>query len=158
MRSWIEQAIGGLERFLGILFLLLFILNLLRIGLRYLWGIAWIWEPDLSRLLFVWIVFLGATLLHERKGHLGVEYFLNRMKPPKREKMTLLIDAISVLFLAVLLVKGVEVTRVRMRIPFDTWDLPTGYAYMAVPVCAAIMIGLTAARTISFLSKRRRKR
>lgn len=157
MRSRIEHSMDALERWVGVLFLILFVLNLLRIGLRYVWGIAWLWEPDLSRLLFIWIVFLGATVLYSRNGHLGVDYFLNRMKPEGREKVAFLIDGITVPFLMVLLWKGVEVTRVRMRIPFDTWDLPTGYAYMAVPVCAAIMIGLTCLRTISFLSKRRKK-
>jgi len=157
MRSWIERARGGLERFVGILFLILFVLNLLRIVLRYLWGIAWLWEPDLSRLVFIWIVFLGATVLYSTKGHLGVDYFLNRMKPRTREKIDFLIDGMTVLFLTILVLKGIEVTKVRMRIPFDTWDLPTGYAYMAVPFCAAIMIGVTWARAISSLTKRRKK-
>ncbi len=157
MKSSIEKSMRSLERFVGCLFLLLFVLNLLRIGLRYLWGIAWLWEPDLSRLLFVWIVFLGTTVLYSRKGHLGVDYFLNRMGPQRREKAGFLIDGITLLFLTVLLIKGVEVTRVRMRIPFDTWDLPTGYAYVAVPVCAAVMMGLTGERIVTFLLKRRKK-
>lgn len=156
MRSWTEQGMGSLERFVGILFLVFFILNLLRIGLRYLWGIAWLWEPDLSRLLFVWIVFLGTTVLYSRKEHLGVDYFLIRMKPRTREKVGLLIEVATLLFLAVLVWKGLEVTKVRMRIPFDTWDLPTGYAYVAVPVCAAVMIGLTGERILTFLCKRRK--
>lgn len=157
MRSWIERARGGLERVVGILFLILFVLNLLRIVLRYLWGIAWLWEPDLSRLVFIWIVFLGTTVLCSTKGHLGVDYFLNRMKPRTREKMDFLIDAMTVLFLTILVLKGIEVTKVRMRIPFDTWDLPTGYAYMAVPICAAVMVGFTGERITTFLRKGRKK-
>jgi TRAP-type C4-dicarboxylate transport system permease small subunit len=140
-----------MEWFGGALFLALFLLNMLRIFLRYFWGVAWLWEPDFSRLLFIWIVFIGATVLYVRKGHLMVDYFL----PRTRERTHLVIDLTTLIFLAMLVLKGMEVTKVRMRIPFDTWDLPTGYAYLAVPVCSAIMMIVTLVRMIDFLRGRR---
>jgi TRAP-type C4-dicarboxylate transport system permease small subunit len=146
----------GLEWIAGALFLILFLLNLLRIFLRYIWGIAWLWEPDFSRLLFVWIVFVGATALYATKGHLMVDFFLARMKLKIRERMHCMIDLITTVFLVLLVLKGIEVTRVRMRIPFDTWDLPTGYAYAAVPICGAIMIAVTLVRMAYFLRDRRK--
>lgn len=157
MKSWIERAVGGLEWATGALFLALFLLNTLRIFLRYFLGIAWLWEPDFSRLLFIWIVFIGATVLYVGKGHLVVDYFVNRMQQKTRERMHFMIDLMTVIFLVVLVFKGIEVTKVRMRIPFDTWDLPTGYAYMAVPTCAAIMIIVTLVRMGNFLQDRRKK-
>jgi TRAP-type C4-dicarboxylate transport system permease small subunit len=69
--------------------------------------------------------------------------------------MHFIIDLMTLIFLAVLVLKGVEVTKVRMRIPFDTWDLPTGYAYVAVPVCGAIMIIVTLIRMAEYLLERR---
>jgi len=151
------RATGGLERITGILFLILFLLNILRIFLRYFLGIAWLWEPDFSRLLFIWIVFIGATVLYVGKGHLLVDYFLNRMKSNTRERMHFIIDLVTIIFLAILVIKGIEVTKVRMRIPFDTWDLPTGYAYMAVPICSVIMILVTLARMAKYLLERRER-
>jgi len=44
-----------------------------------------------------------------------------------------------------------------MRIPFDTWDLPTGYAYMAVPICGAIMTAVTLVRMGEYLFDRRKR-
>jgi TRAP-type C4-dicarboxylate transport system permease small subunit len=155
MKSWIVRAVGSLEWFTGTLFLALFLLNILRIFLRYFLGVAWLWEPDFSRLLFIWIVFIGATVLYVGKGHLMVDFFLNRMKSKTRERMHFIIDLVTTLFLFVLVLKGIEVTRVRMRIPFDTWDLPTGYAYMAVPICGAIMIIATLVRMAEYLFERR---
>jgi TRAP-type C4-dicarboxylate transport system permease small subunit len=157
MKSLIIRAAGSLERFAGALFLALFLLNMLRIFLRYFLGVAWLWEPDFSRLLFIWIVFIGATVLYVGKGHLVVDYFLNRMRPKTRERMHFMIDLTTVIFLAALVLKGIEVTKVRMRIPFDTWDLPTGYAYMAVPICAAIMIIVTLVRMAEYLFERRKR-
>ena len=155
MKSWIVRAVGSLEWFTGTLFLALFLLNILRIFLRYFLGVAWLWEPDFSRLLFIWIVFIGATVLYVGKGHLMVDFFLNRMKSKTRERMHFIIDLVTTLFLFVLVLKGIEVTRVRMRIPFDTWDLPTGYAYLAVPICSAIMTVVTMIRMADYLFERR---
>jgi TRAP-type C4-dicarboxylate transport system permease small subunit len=151
------RAVGGLEWFAGALFLALFLLNMLRIFLRYFLGVAWLWEPDFSRLLFIWIIFIGATVLYVGKGHLVVDYFLNRMRPKNQAFMHLMIDLMTVIFLGVLVLKGIEVTKVRMRIPFDTWDLPTGYAYMAVPICGAVMIIVTLVRMAEYLFERRKR-
>jgi TRAP-type C4-dicarboxylate transport system permease small subunit len=156
MKSWITGAIGRLEWLAGALLLTLFLLNMLRIFLRYFLGVAWLWEPDLSRLLFIWIIFIGATVLYVGNGHLGVDYFLNRMQPGTRKRMLFVIDLVTLIFFTVLVVKGVEITKVRMRIPFDTWDLPTGYAYMAVPVCGALMMMVTLVRMADFLPQRRK--
>lgn len=157
MKSWMVRAVGSLEWFTGTLFLALFLLNILRIFLRYFLGVAWLWEPDFSRLLFIWIVFIGATVLYVGKGHLVVDFFLTRMQPKTRERMHFMIDLMTVIFLGVLVLKGIEVTKVRMRIPFDTWDLPTGYAYLAVPICGAIMIIVTLVRMADYLRERRKR-
>jgi TRAP-type C4-dicarboxylate transport system permease small subunit len=157
MKSWMVRGVGSLEWFTGTLFLVLFVLNILRIFLRYFLGVAWLWEPDFSRLLFIWIVFIGATVLYVRKGHLMVDFFLTRMKSKTRERLHLMIDLMTTIFLAILVLKGIEVTKVRMRIPFDTWDLPTGYAYMAVPICSVIMILVTLIRMAGYLSHRRER-
>ena len=156
MKSWIVRAVGSLEWFTGTLFLALFLLNILRIFLRYFLGVAWLWEPDFSRLLFIWIVFIGATVLYVGKGHLVADYFLTRMQLKTRERRHFMIDLMTAIFLAVLVLKGIEVTKVRMRIPFDTWDLPTGYAYMAVPICGAIMIIVALVRMAEYLFERRK--
>ena len=156
MKSWIVRAVGSLEWFTGTLFLALFLLNILRIFLRYFLGVAWLWEPDFSRLLFIWIVFIGATVLYVGKGHLVADYFLTRMQLKTRGRMHFMIDLMTAIFLAVLVLKGIEVTKVRMRIPFDTWDLPTGYAYMAVPICGAIMIIVALVRMAEYLFERRK--
>ena len=157
MKSWIIRAVGSLEWVTGTLFLALFLLNILRIFSRYFLGVAWLWEPDFSRLLFIWIVFIGATVLYVGKGHLVVDYFLNRMKSKTRKRMHFVIDLVTAVFLVTLVLNGIEVTRVRMRIPFDTWDLPTGYAYAAVPICGAIMVAVTLARMAEYLFGRRKR-
>lgn len=156
MQKIIESLVKGIQWLAGALFFTLFLLNILRITLRYFLGVGWLWVPDFSRLLFIWIIFLGASVLYARKEHLVMDYFVNKMKDTNRSKLNLVIDLFLTIFLVILIIKGVEIARVRMRIPFDTWDLPTGYAYVAVPVCSALMLLMTLARFMAYFHERRK--
>ena len=156
MQRIINYLVRGIQWLAGILFLTLFFLNILRITLRYFLGVSWLWVPDFSRLLFIWIVFLGTTVLYARREHLEMDYFVEKMKATAREKLSLVRDIALLIFLGILTLKGIEIARVRMRIPFDTWDLPTGYAYIAVPICSVLMLFITLVRFIIYFKERRK--
>jgi TRAP-type C4-dicarboxylate transport system permease small subunit len=128
----------------GLLFMGLFGLNVVQITLRYLFGATWLWVPDLLRLMFVWMVFLGATVLYAAGEHLMVDFFVRRMPARRRHAVAAAVEAAAIAFCGILIVKGIEITQRRMRVPFDTWDVPTGYAYAAIVVAGALM-GLIAA-------------
>ncbi len=38
-----------------------------------------------------------------------------------------------------LVVVGWRIAMIRMDIPYTGWEIPTGYAYLAVPVCGALV-------------------
>ncbi|HUX22199.1 MAG TPA: TRAP transporter small permease [Spirochaetia bacterium] len=155
MKLLVENLMKALRWLTGIAFLMLFVLTILNITLRYLAGVAWLWVPDFSRLLFVWIVFTGAAVMYGEKGHLLMDYFINRMKPANREVLETVIRLSMLAFLTVLIVKGIDVTKVRMRIPFDTWEIPTGYAYAALPMNALFMALSDVKELLGSLQKRR---
>jgi len=140
LKRIVQTLYGILETVTGVLFLCLFALNILRIVSRYLMGISWIWVPDVSRLLFVWVVFLGASVLVGRNEHLVMDFFSAKLKPAAARRLHVAIQLGQMTFFAVMLAGGILIAGVRMRIPFDTLDFPTGWAYIAVPVCAAFMI------------------
>ena len=124
----------------GMAFLAIFGLSVVQIILRYVIGDTWLWAPDLMRLLFVWAVFLGATALYHSGEHLGVDFFVEHLGKRARRVLALATEAASAAFFLLIVVKGWEIAEKRMRVPFDTWDLPTGYAYAAAPVCAFLML------------------
>ncbi|MBD3306347.1 TRAP transporter small permease subunit [candidate division KSB3 bacterium] len=153
MQKYIDGFVNALQWLTGALFLVLFLLNILRIALRYFFGISWLWVPDFSRLLFIWVVFLGTTVLYARKEHLEMDFFVTKMSPAHQRKLQRIRDAVLTGFLMILMMKGIEITQVRMRIPFDTWDLPTGYAYLAIPVCSSVMLLITLTRDIAYFKQ-----
>lgn len=47
--------------------------------LRYFWGTGWVVSEELSRLLFVWLVCLAATLAFGEQKHLGFDLLTARL-------------------------------------------------------------------------------
>ncbi|MFS8085577.1 MAG: TRAP transporter small permease [Acidobacteriota bacterium] len=140
MRALLDTVDHAVKWLVGIAFLAIFALSVVQIILRYLIGETWLWAPDLMRLVFVWAVFLGATALYRSDEHLSVDFFIQRLAPRSRRVLWLATEAASAAFFLLLVVKGWEIADKRMRVPFDTWDLPSGYAYAAVPVCGFLML------------------
>ena len=124
----------------GILFTGVFLVTVLNIVLRNVAGIAWLWIPGASRLMFIWTVFLGAAVLYYHNDHLLMDYFVARVSPENKRKLDFLIHSVFLVFLVLLMVYGAEIARIRMRISFETWKFPTGVAYFAVPTASLFMI------------------
>jgi TRAP-type C4-dicarboxylate transport system permease small subunit len=135
----------------------IFLLNVVQVGLRYFIGETWLWVPDFLRLLFIWCVFLGATVLYASGEHLMVDYFVRKMRPRIRDFVIIGVEAAAIAFFAILVFKGLEIAERRMRIPFDTWDFPTGYAYVSISVCAVMMALIAAHRVADRLRNLLRK-
>ena len=145
MSGWATRALAALERGLsgaiGALLVAIFCLNLYQVGGRYLLGVGAVWIPDLTRLLFIWMVFLGTALVHRRKRHLVIDYLFARLAGGYRRAAETAIHCGMLTLAVVLLVMGWRIMRIRMDIPYTGLEIPTGYAYLAVPVAAAL-IGL----------------
>ncbi len=128
---------------IGSAFLFLFILNSVQIILRSFTSYSLLWSVDLSKLIIVWIVFMGATIAVYRHDHLLIE-FIKKMFPAKVEiTIDLFTRCLLLTFFVVLIVTGIEVTQVRMGIPYTILGWPTGYAYLAVPVSGCFMVVFT---------------
>lgn len=123
----------------GILFSGVFAVTVLNIVLRNAAGIAWLWIPGASRLMFIWTVFLGAAVLYYHNDHLLMDYFVAKITAPTKRKFDFVIHGVFLIFLVALMIYGTEIARVRMRISFETWKFPTGVAYFAAPVAAGFM-------------------
>lgn len=126
---------------IGAALLGIFLLNMYQVGGRYLFGTGAVWIPDVTRFLFIWMVFLGTALMHLRGKHLVIDFVQMRL-PAGMRRATELGIAMAMLGMAgILLGGGWRIMQIRMEIPYTGWEVPTGYASLAVPV-AALLIGL----------------
>ena len=107
-----------------------------QVVLRYVFNSPLIWAEELSRYMFVWIVYLGASIAISRKAHLEVDYFIRYLPEEFYNKYVKLIVSILILcFLTVVMVKGLDLANRFLLTPSYTMSfLPQGCVYMAVPV------------------------
>jgi TRAP-type C4-dicarboxylate transport system permease small subunit len=73
--------------------------------LRYAFNSGLVVSEELSRIFFVWIVFLGAALVMAEHGHIGIDTIVRRVPRPLAKAM-LIVSSLLILFCAALLVEG----------------------------------------------------
>ncbi len=88
------------------------------------------------------MVFLGTALMHQRKRHLVIDFLLLKFSRSVRRVAEAVIGMGMLVLAGVMAAVGWRIMQIRMDIPYTGLEIPTGYAYLAVPV-AAFLIGLT---------------
>jgi TRAP-type C4-dicarboxylate transport system permease small subunit len=107
---------------------------------------------ELSRLLFVWLTFLGSVAVMRRGGHLGFDLGV-RALPPKLQRGCRVLAALLVLVCCLVFLQGALVqTAMNMENRAPVSGVPLGYAYAAAVVGAAGMALLAAAQLVGALS------
>nr|WP_272213605.1 TRAP transporter small permease [Marinicella sp. W31]MDC2879566.1 TRAP transporter small permease [Marinicella sp. W31] len=107
---------------------------------RYVFSSAGALTEELAKIMFVWLVLLGAALLFGEKGHMNIGIFVDAFSSARLKGVFhLTADILILLFVvAILLIGGLDAVDRTMRqtnaaIPF----LRTGQIYLALPICGA---------------------
>lgn len=92
---------GFMVATMAIMSILVFINVVLRYGFNSNIGIS----EELSRLLFVWLTFLGAISAFAKNLHVRVDTFLRRM-PPRLRRVTSILSDVAMLFVCGMILLG----------------------------------------------------
>ena len=97
--------------------------------LRYVFNSGLTWSEEMSRFLFVWMVFLGAIAALKDKMHLGVDIVVNAL-PKGLQKVVFLISNAIVLYLLWLVLDGsLKMTILNMNSTGPATGMPLSYLY-----------------------------
>ena len=102
-----------------------------------------IWSVDMAQLLFIWLCFLGADTAMREKSHLGMEILVKYLRYKHQLWVELVCSVIVLAFLAVLAVKGYELTLLNMERTFGDSTLSYAWVTAAVPV-GCVLLGVVA--------------
>ena len=104
---------------------------------RFILGSQTRWTEELAIYLLIWISLLGASLTYGERGHLGVDYFVQKLDPRAQVWAAVLVELVVLMFSLCALVYGgwmlVSKTLDAGQIS-PTLGWPMGYIYMAAPV------------------------
>jgi TRAP-type C4-dicarboxylate transport system permease small subunit len=134
-----------LEWAAGALLFVLLIVGFLQVVTRYT-GLVFIpWTEEVARLLFVWVVWVGAAAALFRGGHIRFEFVADRLPAPMRRPVELAVHAGVGIVLFILIRFGYEVARSQASSTFLTFNLSVKYTYLSAVVGSALMlVGLAA--------------
>ena len=119
----------------GLMVLLVFGNVVLRYGFNY--GI--IFSEEVSRFLFVWMVFLGSVLMLRDNGHLGV-HTVTKLLPLAGKKFCKFVGDASTLACCVLMTYGGwKIVGLNMVNYAPVSGIPIGVVYSALLVCSVGM-------------------
>lgn len=147
-----------LVRLLGCVLAVIVGIMLLAVWTRYVDNDPVAWSEQLSRILFVWITFLGAAVLYRRGYHLAVTYFLDLLPPPLRWWVRLVNQLSLVALFAILLVYGSELAWNNLGQTFGALDITPSSFYFAAPVSAALMLFFSLEHFAALAAERRGER
>jgi TRAP-type C4-dicarboxylate transport system permease small subunit len=130
----VPEAIGGI--------------TMLAITLVLFAGVIWryffvdplTWSDEISRLLFVWLAFVGAAVGVKRGSHSAVAFFETRMPEHWQRGMALLALAAIAIMACVLLYAGAIGTADNLSQMMPVTRISRGWQYAAVPFSGALML------------------
>lgn len=143
----VELAIrSGLGVVVAFLLSAIAVICFLEVILRYLFSASLSWYDELVSFLLVWITFLGAVLAQSHGQHIGIENLLERAPARARRTLELGNHAILVAIHLVLLIYGGKLAIRFLGERAITVPVPMGVFYGVIPVSAALMLVVEAAR------------
>jgi TRAP-type transport system small permease protein len=112
----------------------------LQVFFRYALNDPLRWPEEVSRLLLVWLTYLGALVLPELRLHSAVGVVHDRLSPRARRAADILADVLAVGFFAVLVVAGVSLMLSMRGILLPALQLPLNLLFAVIPVTGALQV------------------
>ena len=117
------------------------------------------WTDELATILLIWVSLLGASVGFIRKSHLGVDYFVGKLKGKLKIFIEFLVYLLVIAFAGIILIYG-GYTIVSKTLdagqPSPALQIEMGYVYLALPISGffiAIFALEAAIQTLCTLSK-----
>lgn len=120
--------------------------------LRYAFNSGIAISEELSRLLFVWLIFLGAVLASARRIHIGFDTLLRRVGPRLRRSLQVFNGVLILAGCVIFIVGGWSQTRINLGNVYPVMGISYAWLYgvavvfgvaLIFPVCSNIRRALT---------------
>ena len=126
--------------FIGALVGAIVVITLASVWWRYVLNAPLAWPEQVSRILFVWITFVGAAVLYRERLHVAIDIFMAPLPRAARRAVGWAIELLILAFNFVLLLYGLKLSVDTLGQTFGALDITPASFYFAAPVAAGMMI------------------
>lgn len=138
LRLW-QKFAAACDHAVGIMCIFMqaamFVLVIAAVGARYVIKVPMPWSEEFSRILMVYLGFLGASMAMRRGRHLGFQVLTERVPTNWRRPMSILVHGLIIVFLVALIRFGWDLALFAgwtQRSPY--LGIPYFWIYLCVPL------------------------
>ena len=107
---------------------------------RYIIGMTVPWTEEVSRILFIWITFVGAYIALKMHSHIAVETFFKRFSPKNREKISNILIFLIFYFLGYLFWLSLKVIPATFGVTTPVLEISYLYIHLVFPIFTGLML------------------
>lgn len=138
LRSIINQIV---EKFSVALIAVMVLLVLWQVFARYILNNPSTFSETLTKYLFVWLVLVTSTYAFGKQEHMHIEVLKNQLKGRSRQIINIVIECITLVFAAAIMVfGGCVITGMQMVQIDSSLHIPMGIVYSIIPICGVITV------------------
>jgi len=148
----VEKIIDFLSRtirqLLTIFLLALSLIIFCNVLFRYVFSLPLHWTEEISTLLFVWVVFLGAADLQRQGKHIAIDTLYIRCSPAVKKRMEIFGQILTLCVLVLLVISSVKATWLQSRSVTMLLGMPVSVFGAVVLISSVLMFFYTLLSTI----------
>ncbi len=131
-KSALSRLLGSLST---ILFAVLVCVTVWQVITRQVLNSPSTWSEELSKILFVWLSFMGAAFLFGERGHIAVD-FLARKLPPSGQKTLATFVQLAIIFFALVAMVwgGYLASSIAWNQNLTALPFTIGWVYLVIPI------------------------
>lgn len=119
--------------------------------LRYFFQSGITWTVEVSGLLFVWLIFLGAVMAMRDYGHLGVDLLVAKLPPTAQKVMFTFVNGLIIVISALFIDGLVKMMRLNGWVTGSATPIPVNAMYAAGLVAAVMLIAISITQVVRYV-------
>jgi len=112
----------------------MFVLVFINVVGRYAFQVSYAPAEEISTFLMIWVAYLGAGLALREGRHAAIDMLQDRLPPPARRLLRILLAGVMLCFFAALVWLGICMSIFGWSQETIATQIPTGIPYLAVPL------------------------
>lgn len=138
MKQKLDKAV---DFFTTILVLGMTVVVFISVFFRYVLNYPLSWSEEITRLMIVWLSFLGAYVAMRENKHIGFDVIVTKLPPGLQRSIYLAGQVLTAAFLLVVIWQGFIFSREFLDVTMPYTDIPIGwFAYSVFPVSGILML------------------
>ncbi len=116
------------------------LITLAAVWQRYVMDNPLSWVEQVSNMIFIWVVFIGAAVLYRQNLHIGVDAFLMALNEKNRAIWKWVIEVMNLSFIVILFIYSLRLTIQVMDNTNGALEISPAWYYVSAPISCVMMM------------------